>query len=133
MQRLGNAFGIPENSVRTYTEAEIRAGYDFLLSLRIFQNALQYKKFKNISSYVGFSDHMMEELVILCCFLLSMSCCRVIFQVSKLCTLLLKAVRNTIGSQGWDVLVPGAAMGTLVQVPSSAFPVVGLEISVAVL
>lgn len=68
VERLGNAFGIPENSVRTYTEAEIRAG--------------------------------------------------VIFQVSKLCTLLLKAVRNTIGSQGWDVLVPGAAMGTLVQVQS---------------
>lgn len=39
-----------------------------------------------------------------------------IFQVSKLCTLLLKAVRSTVGSQGWDVLVPGAALGTLVQV-----------------
>lgn len=24
---LGKALGIPENSVRTYTEAEIRAGY----------------------------------------------------------------------------------------------------------
>ncbi|RVW82078.1 Phosphoglucan, water dikinase, chloroplastic [Vitis vinifera] len=59
------ALGIPENSVRTYTEAEIRAG--------------------------------------------------VIFQVSKLCTLLLKAVRSTLGSQGWDVIVPGAAHGTLVQ------------------
>ncbi|KAM5569788.1 phosphoglucan, water dikinase, chloroplastic [Rosa sericea] len=66
VQVLGKAFGIPENSVRTYAEAEIRAG--------------------------------------------------VIFQVSKLCTLLLKAVRTTIGSQGWDVIVPGAAMGTLVQV-----------------
>ena len=42
--------------------------------------------------------------------------CSVIFQVSKLCTLLLKAVRSTLGSQGWDVLVPGAAHGTLVQV-----------------
>ncbi|KAJ1382425.1 Pyruvate phosphate dikinase, PEP/pyruvate-binding [Sesbania bispinosa] len=63
---LGKALGIPENSVRTYTEAEIRAG--------------------------------------------------VIFQVSKLCTLLLKAVRSTLGSQGWDVLVPGAVSGTLVQV-----------------
>jgi hypothetical protein len=31
---LGKAFGIPENSVRTYTEAEIRAGYDnFLLNM----------------------------------------------------------------------------------------------------
>ncbi|QHO36485.1 Phosphoglucan, water dikinase [Arachis hypogaea] len=63
---LGKALGIPENNVRTYTEAEIRAG--------------------------------------------------VIFQVSKLCTLLLKAVRSSLGSQGWDVLVPGAVSGTLVQV-----------------
>ncbi|XP_073013103.1 phosphoglucan, water dikinase, chloroplastic isoform X2 [Typha latifolia] len=63
---LGKALGIPENSVRTFTEAEIRAG--------------------------------------------------VIFQVSKLCTLLLKAVRITLGSSGWDVLVPGVAHGTLVQV-----------------
>ncbi|KAG2726254.1 hypothetical protein I3760_01G103400 [Carya illinoinensis] len=68
VQTLGKAFGIPENSVRTYTEAEIRAG--------------------------------------------------VIFQVSKLCTLLLKAVRSTLGSQGWDVLVPGASQGTLIQVES---------------
>ncbi|GMY32182.1 phosphoglucan, water dikinase, chloroplastic [Fagus crenata] len=68
VQILGKAFGIPENSVRTYTEAEIRAG--------------------------------------------------VIFQVSKLCTLLLKPVRSTLGSQGWDVLVPGAALGTLLQVES---------------
>ncbi|XP_002518612.2 phosphoglucan, water dikinase, chloroplastic [Ricinus communis] len=68
VQILGSALGIPENSVRTYTEAEIRAG--------------------------------------------------VIFQVSKLCTLLLKAVRSILGSQGWDVLVPGAALGTLFQVES---------------
>ena len=27
LQMLGKALGIPENSVRTYTEAEIRAGY----------------------------------------------------------------------------------------------------------
>ncbi|KAI3460627.1 hypothetical protein Pfo_017290 [Paulownia fortunei] len=66
VQILGKAFGIPENAVRTYTEAEIRAG--------------------------------------------------VIFQVSKLCTLLLKAVRNVLGSQGWDILVPGDAFGTLIQV-----------------
>ncbi|OMP05624.1 Pyruvate phosphate dikinase, PEP/pyruvate-binding protein [Corchorus olitorius] len=66
VQILGKALGIPENSVRTYAEAEIRAG--------------------------------------------------VIFQVSKLCTLLLKAVRTALGSQGWDVLVPGAVSGTLVQV-----------------
>ncbi|KAI5402197.1 phosphoglucan, water dikinase, chloroplastic [Lathyrus oleraceus] len=63
---LGKALGIPENSVKTFTEAEIRAG--------------------------------------------------VIFQVSKLCTLLLKAVRSTLGSQGWDVIVPGAVLGTLLQV-----------------
>ncbi|KAI5565501.1 hypothetical protein BDE02_14G126300 [Populus trichocarpa] len=68
VQMLGKALGIPENSIRTYTEAEIRAG--------------------------------------------------VIFQVSKLCTLLLKAVRSTLGSHGWDILVPGAASGTLVQVES---------------
>ncbi|KAL8459573.1 hypothetical protein ACS0TY_036901 [Phlomoides rotata] len=68
VQMLGKAFGIPENTVRTYAEAEIRAG--------------------------------------------------VIFQVSKLCTLLLKAVRNVLGSEGWDILVPGDAVGTLVQVES---------------
>ncbi|EPS62661.1 hypothetical protein M569_12127, partial [Genlisea aurea] len=67
VQELGKAFGIPENTVRTYTEAEIRSG--------------------------------------------------LIFQVSKLCTFLLKAVRNVAGSQGWDVLVPGKAFGTLVKVP----------------
>ncbi|GAB2267190.1 Phosphoglucan, water dikinase, chloroplastic [Dionaea muscipula] len=66
VQILGKAFQIPETSVRTYTEAEIRAG--------------------------------------------------VVFQVSKLCSLLLKAVRRTLTSQGWDVLVPGSASGTLVQV-----------------
>ncbi|XP_057798732.1 phosphoglucan, water dikinase, chloroplastic [Salvia miltiorrhiza] len=68
VQTLGNAFGVPDNTVRTYAEAEIRAG--------------------------------------------------VIFQVSKLCTLLLKAVRNVLGSQGWDILVPGDAVGTLIQVES---------------
>ncbi|KAI4326410.1 hypothetical protein MLD38_031729 [Melastoma candidum] len=66
VQLLGKAFGIPENSVRTYTEAEIRAG--------------------------------------------------VIFQVSKLCSLLLKGIRGAISSQGWDILVPGTAVGTLVEV-----------------
>lgn len=40
----------------------------------------------------------------------------VIFQVSKLCTILLKAVRTALGSQGWDVLVPGSVVGTFVQV-----------------
>jgi len=32
LQILGKALGIPENSVRTYTEAEIRAGYVNALS-----------------------------------------------------------------------------------------------------
>ncbi|KAL0432167.1 UNVERIFIED_CONTAM: Phosphoglucan, water dikinase, chloroplastic [Sesamum latifolium] len=63
---IGKALGIPENTVRTYTEAEIRAGYDT--------------------------------------------------QVSKLCTLHLKAVRKVLGSQGWDILVPGDAFGTLIEV-----------------
>lgn len=30
---LGKAFVVPENTVRTYAEAEIRAGYDSFLSL----------------------------------------------------------------------------------------------------
>ncbi|KAL5711600.1 phosphoglucan, water dikinase [Ranunculus cassubicifolius] len=68
VQMLGRALGVPDNSVRTYTEAEIRAS--------------------------------------------------VIFQVSKICTVLLKAARNVLGSQGWDVLVPGDAVGTLIQVES---------------
>ncbi|XP_015698644.1 phosphoglucan, water dikinase, chloroplastic isoform X2 [Oryza brachyantha] len=63
---IGKALGIPDNSVRTYTEAEIRAG--------------------------------------------------VVFQVSKLCTILLKAIREVLGSCGWDVLVPGVAHGALIQV-----------------
>jgi hypothetical protein len=40
----------------------------------------------------------------------------IIFQVSKLCTVLLKAARAVLGSSVWDVLVPGVAHGTLVQV-----------------
>lgn len=40
----------------------------------------------------------------------------IIFQISKLCTVLLKAVRNSLGSEGWDVIVPGSTSGTLVQV-----------------
>ncbi|XP_074320699.1 phosphoglucan, water dikinase, chloroplastic isoform X3 [Silene latifolia] len=68
VQMLGKALGIAENSVRTYTEAEIRAG--------------------------------------------------VIFQVSKLSTLLLKATRRSLASEGWDVIVPGTAQGTIVQVDS---------------
>ncbi|KAM7279208.1 hypothetical protein ACFE04_006342 [Oxalis oulophora] len=66
VQILGNALGIPDNSIRTYTEAEIRAG--------------------------------------------------VVFQISKLSTILLKAVRSSINLEGWDVLVPGTAFGELIQV-----------------
>ncbi|TVU50595.1 hypothetical protein EJB05_01972 [Eragrostis curvula] len=66
VEALGKSLGIPENSVRTFTEAEIRAG--------------------------------------------------VIFQVSKLCTVLLKASRAVLGSSVWDVLVPGVVHGALIQV-----------------
>lgn len=68
VEKLGQAFGIPSNSVRTYTEAEIRSG--------------------------------------------------IIFQISKLCTSLLKALQTTLGSLGWDVLVPGVVNGTFLQVES---------------
>ncbi|PKA66121.1 Phosphoglucan, water dikinase, chloroplastic [Apostasia shenzhenica] len=68
VEKLGRALGIPPNSVRTYTEAEIRAG--------------------------------------------------VMFQVSKLCTPLLKALRTSLGLLGWDVIVPGVAHGTILQVES---------------
>ncbi|GAQ78092.1 water dikinase [Klebsormidium nitens] len=64
--KLGDALGVPENSVRTFTEAEIRAS--------------------------------------------------VVFQLSKLCSLLLKALRDVIGGGGWDALVSGSAVGTLVSV-----------------
>ncbi|KAI4329843.1 hypothetical protein MLD38_028184 [Melastoma candidum] len=37
-------------------------------------------------------------------------------QVSKLCSLLLKGIGGAISSQGWDVLVSGTAVGTLVEV-----------------
>ncbi|KAF3616638.1 hypothetical protein FXO38_34413 [Capsicum annuum] len=50
------------------------------------------------------------------------------FQVSKLATLLLKAVRKTIGSSGWDVLVPGDAFREIIQVTT-----VGSNISGVVL
>eukprot|EP00252_Welwitschia_mirabilis_P027781 TRINITY_DN9640_c0_g1_i1.p1 TRINITY_DN9640_c0_g1~~TRINITY_DN9640_c0_g1_i1.p1 ORF type:complete len:685 (-),score=156.34 TRINITY_DN9640_c0_g1_i1:251-2017(-) len=66
VQKLGKALGIPENTIRTYTEAEIRSS--------------------------------------------------VVFQVSKLCSLLLKAVQPLAGCFGWDTLVPGTANGRLVEV-----------------
>ncbi|KAJ3671942.1 hypothetical protein LUZ60_008021 [Juncus effusus] len=68
VQVLGKALGIPENSVRTYAEAEIRAG--------------------------------------------------VIFQVSKLCTVMLKSLRTILDSSGYDVLVPGVTQGTILHVES---------------
>lgn len=54
----------------------------------------------------------------------------VIFQVSKLCTILLKAVRTVLGSQGWDVLVPGSVVGTFVQVIMCLFILQELSIEV---
>ncbi|KAI5077777.1 hypothetical protein GOP47_0007601 [Adiantum capillus-veneris] len=82
VEKLGKAFAIPENTIRCYTEAEIRAS--------------------------------------------------VVFQLSKLCSLLLRAARSVAGEEGWDPLVPGIAVGTLVEVdrilpgslPSSAGPIV---------
>ncbi|KAF3638667.1 hypothetical protein FXO38_23127 [Capsicum annuum] len=76
VQILGKSLGIPENSVRTFTDAEIRAG--------------------------------------------------VIFWVSKLATLLLKAVRKIIGSSGWDVLIPGDAFGELIQVTAAGSNISGV-------
>lgn len=68
VEKLGKAFGIPENSVRTYTEADIRAS--------------------------------------------------VVFQVAKLCSLLLKAIRATVGGDGFDTIMPGRSAGVLVEVDS---------------
>ncbi|KAH7438540.1 hypothetical protein KP509_04G019300 [Ceratopteris richardii] len=66
VEKLGSAFGIPDNTIRTFTEAEIRSS--------------------------------------------------VVFQLSKLCSLLLKAARAVADEHGWDPLVPGTAVGTLVEV-----------------
>ncbi|GBG79977.1 hypothetical protein CBR_g30239 [Chara braunii] len=65
-EALGKALGIPENSIRTFAEAEIRSS--------------------------------------------------VVFQLSKLCSLSLKSVRLATNGDGWDVLMPGSAVGTLVEV-----------------
>ena len=40
----------------------------------------------------------------------------VVFQLSKLCSLLLKASRSVAGEEGWDPLVSGEAVGTLIEV-----------------
>lgn len=66
VEKLGNALGIPENTVRTYTEADIRAS--------------------------------------------------VVFQIAKLCSFFLKAIRLTAGGDGFDVIMPGRATGKLVEV-----------------
>ncbi|KAG0626216.1 hypothetical protein M758_2G111500 [Ceratodon purpureus] len=66
VEKLGKAFGIPENTVRTYAEADIRAS--------------------------------------------------VVFQVAKLCSLLLKAIRATVGGDGFDTIMPGRSAGLLVEV-----------------
>lgn len=113
LQMLGKALGIPENSVRTYTEAEIRAGYantfSFLIPLKMLYLIALCRLVNTVILLVikpVLPSNSARANVV----------CSVIFQVSKLCTLLLKAVRSTLGSQGWDVIVPGAAHGTLVQV-----------------
>lgn len=42
---LGKAFGIHENNVRTYAEAEIRAGYAFHFFIcKIFFKVIQFKE-----------------------------------------------------------------------------------------
>jgi len=64
--KLGNALGIAENTVHTFTEAEIRAS--------------------------------------------------VVFQVAKLCSMLLKAVRTIVGGEGFDTLMPGKVVGRLIEV-----------------
>ncbi|XP_020571263.1 phosphoglucan, water dikinase, chloroplastic-like [Phalaenopsis equestris] len=81
VERLGKALGIPSNSVRTYTEAEIRSS--------------------------------------------------IIFQVSKLCTVLLKALQTTLGSLGWDVLVPGVVHGTFLQVCKNVFSLVYMRMYIS--
>lgn len=40
----------------------------------------------------------------------------VVFQLAKLCSLLLKAIRQLTGDLGWDTLMPGLVHGTLVEV-----------------
>ncbi|KAJ7532990.1 hypothetical protein O6H91_13G028200 [Diphasiastrum complanatum] len=65
VQKLGNALGIPDDTVRTYAEAEIRAS--------------------------------------------------VVFQLAKLCSLMLKSVRTSMGGAGWDALMPGKVVGKLVE------------------
>jgi len=57
LQMLGKALGIPENSVKTYTEAEIRAGYDNALSLnfnnRRFKGILICSVFNSICDFLS--------------------------------------------------------------------------------
>ncbi|CAI5496742.1 unnamed protein product [Closterium sp. Naga37s-1] len=40
----------------------------------------------------------------------------VVFQLAKLTSLLLRVMRSVLGAEGWDVLVPGTAVGKLVEV-----------------
>ena len=62
VEKLGNAFGIPESAVKSYADADVRAS--------------------------------------------------VVFQVAKLCSLLLKAIRSIVGGHGFDAIMPGRAAGT---------------------
>ena len=119
LQMLGKAFGIPDNSTRTYTEAEIRAGYEniILLLFYVYDSLVCQWNFGCCFNWPC-NSRTDYQLVLPSDFLLLNVIRSVVFQVSKLCTLLLKAVRAAVGSQGWDVLVPGVASGTLVQVLS---------------
>lgn len=63
---LGMALDVPDNTIRTFAEADIRAS--------------------------------------------------VVFQLAKLCSLLLKSVREVAGGGGWDSIMTGSAVGRLVQV-----------------
>lgn len=51
---LGKALGIPENSVRTYAEAEIRAGYgDIFLSYKFLKDAMLHEFVSLLFKTVG--------------------------------------------------------------------------------
>jgi hypothetical protein len=63
-----------------------------------------------------FKIRLVKHQLIKCILCFSVLLVSVIFQVSKLCTMLLKAVKTVLGSSGWDVLVPGVAHGTIIEV-----------------
>ncbi|CAI5967224.1 unnamed protein product [Closterium sp. NIES-64] len=95
-QKLGHALGIEENAVRTFAEAEIRSS----------------------PHQCGVSAGE-AHLSAVACDAISAGCLRagtVVFQLAKLTSLLLRVMRSVLGAEGWDVLVPGTAVGKLVEV-----------------